>query len=52
MNVIDGSGKIYTSNNEYVIKKGDTFIIPAAMGMYKIRGNLEIIETNIVKGKR
>lgn len=52
MNVIDGSGKIYTSNNEYVLKKGDTFIIPATMGMYKINGNLEIIETSIVKEKK
>ncbi len=52
MNVVDGNGKIYTSNNEYVLKKGDTFIIPATMGIYRIKGKLEIIETSIVKEKK
>ena len=36
----------------YVLKKGDTFIIPATMGIYRIKGKLEIIETSIVKEKK
>ena len=51
MNVIKGSGKIYDSNNEYILNKGDTFIIPATMGKYKIIGNLEMIRTSLVKEK-
>lgn len=51
MNVIKGNGKIYNSNNEYILNKGDTFIIPATMGKYKIIGNLEMIRTSLVKEK-
>lgn len=51
MNVVKGKGKIYSSNNEYLLNKGDTFIIPATMGKYKIIGNLEIIRTSLVKEK-
>lgn len=51
MNVIEGNGKIYNSENEYILNKGDTFIIPATMGKYKIIGNLEIIRTSLVKEK-
>lgn len=51
MNVIEGNGKICNSNNEYVLKRGDTFIIPATMGKYQIVGNLEIIKTSLVKEK-
>lgn len=51
MNVIKGNGKIYNSNNEYILKRGDTFIIPATMGEYQIIGNLEIIRTSLVKEK-
>ena len=51
MNVIEGNGKIYNSSNEYVLKRGDTFIIPATMGEYQIVGNLKIIKTSLVKGK-
>lgn len=51
MNVIKGNGKIYDSNNEYILNKGDTFIIPATIGKYKIVGNLEIIRTSLVKEK-
>ena len=51
MNVIKGSGKIYDSNNEYILSKGDTFIIPATLGKYKIIGDLEIISTCLVKEK-
>ena len=51
INVIKGNGKIYNSNNEYILNKGDTFIIPATMGKYKIIGNLEMIKTSLVKEK-
>lgn len=51
MNVIKGYGKIYDSDNEYMLSKGDTFIIPATLGKYKIVGNLEIISTCLVKEK-
>ncbi len=51
MNVIKGNGKIYNSNNEYILNKGDTFIIPATMGKYKIIGDLKMIRTSLVKEK-
>lgn len=45
INIIDGKGKIYANNKEYKIKKGDSFIIPAKLGKYKIIGNITALKT-------
>ena len=47
INVIEGKGKIYLTENEYEIKKGDSFIIPAELGEYKICGNLSLLKSYI-----
>ena len=48
MNVIDGEGTIETRTNKYKIKKGDSFLIPANLGNYKIVGNIKLLKTYIV----
>lgn len=47
MNIIDGEGKITTKDKEYELKKGDTILIPAELGEYKIKGKLEILKSYI-----
>lgn len=39
VNIIDGKGSV----NEIEIKKGNSFIIPANMGKYEIRGNIKAL---------
>lgn len=45
INILDGEGRIYWNNKEHKIKKGDSFIIPANIGKYKISGNLIALKT-------
>lgn len=47
MNIIDGEGKIATKDKEYELKKGDTILISAKLGEYKIKGKLEILKSYI-----
>ncbi len=47
INVIEGTGRIETIEHQYEVKKGDTFLIPAKLGNYCIKGNLEILKTSI-----
>ena len=47
MNVLEGEGSIETNNKKYNIVKGDSFIIPATLGKFKINGNLKIINSYI-----
>ena len=47
ISITDGSGKIYYENKEINIKKGDSFIIPAKLGEYKIEGNIELLKSYI-----
>ena len=47
MNVIDGTGNIYTKSNKYEINKGDSFIIPATIGECKIVGKLSVLKSYI-----
>lgn len=44
---LNGEGILTTSNGILNIKKGDSFFIPAGLGEYSIKGNLEILETEI-----
>lgn len=48
INVIEGEGKIQISANEYKIKKGDSFIVPATLGQYIIKGKLQFLKSYIV----
>lgn len=42
---VDGSGRIYGSNYSYEISKGNSFLIPAALGKFTIEGNLTLLKT-------
>ena len=46
INIVDGNGVIKTINNNYEIKKGDSFLIPASLGNYEFIGKMTIIETS------
>lgn len=41
--VISGSGKLEADNNEYDLKKGDHFIIPAQISDWNITGDIQLI---------
>lgn len=42
---VDGKGVIIGHGFKYIILKGDSFLIPAALGDYKIAGELEILKS-------
>lgn len=45
---LEGSGKIFSKACSIVrFKKGDTFFIPAGLGLYRIEGSCTLIHTNI-----
>ncbi|MFT5873470.1 MAG: mannose-6-phosphate isomerase [Clostridium sp.] len=46
---VDGVGSIEGSNYNEEIKKGDSFLIPATLGEYVIKGNLELLISEPVK---
>ncbi len=43
INVVEGGGKVFSNNKEYVINCGDSFIIPAQLGKFKIDGKMIIL---------
>ena len=47
MNVIKGSGTLIVNSKEYVLNLGDSFIIPAKLGEYTIKGDIEILKSYI-----
>ncbi len=47
INVVDGYGKLIYANKEVEIKKGDSFIIPAQLGKYKIKGKITLLKSYI-----
>lgn len=47
MNILEGSGKIEARNKEYSLNKGDSFLISASLGEYKITGKMEILKSCI-----
>lgn len=47
MNVLEGQGRLKVQNKEYNIVKGDSFIIPAALGKFTFEGDLKIINSYI-----
>lgn len=44
---VDGSLEVESNNNKYHYKKGDTFLIPAALPTFSIRGNASVLEIYI-----
>ena len=48
MNVVNGEGNIETESENIRIKTGDSFLMPATLGEYKIKGKIEILKTCIV----
>ena len=46
-NVVDGNGKIIVNDKEYELSLGDSFIIPANLGEYKISGQIELLKSYI-----
>lgn len=47
ISIIEGTGKIICNNMEYPLEKGDSFIIPATLGKYTLKGNMKIIKVSI-----
>lgn len=47
INVVAGSGKIKTTCEEILIKKGDSFLIPASLGKYEVFGTIEFLRTHV-----
>jgi mannose-6-phosphate isomerase len=46
--VVEGEGVIETTTNKYEIKSGDSFLIPAALGKYKINGKIKFLKSYII----
>ncbi|MBV7272529.1 class I mannose-6-phosphate isomerase [Clostridiaceae bacterium UIB06] len=44
---VDGEGKIVSSGVSEAIKKGDSFLIPAALGEYEIKGKLKVLKSYV-----
>ena len=45
INIVDGEGKILVSENEYSLKRGDSFLVPATLGEYKVEGKMTVLKT-------
>lgn len=46
-NVVEGEGRIFENGKEYKLKLGDSFIIPATLGEYTIKGKLKLLKSYI-----
>ncbi len=47
INVVSGNGTLLANEKEYDIKPGDSFLIPAQLGKYKIYGKVELLKSFI-----
>lgn len=45
--IIEGDGNMISDSQEFKIRKGDSFFIPACYGSYTISGNISFILTNL-----
>lgn len=45
--IIEGNGKIVSDSQQFEVRKGDSFFIPAGYGSYTISGNVSLILTNL-----
>lgn len=48
INVIEGNGNIETPSHIYELQKGDSFLVPATLGEYKINGDMKLLKSFIV----
>lgn len=46
-NVVEGSGEVITNQTSNLIKKGDSFILPACIKQYELQGNMELLQSYI-----
>lgn len=44
---VEGNGVIYFDNGELDIKKGDSILIPANLGKYEFKGNMELLKSYV-----
>ena len=42
---VEGEGVIISEDSQEVIKKGDSFLIPATLGSYSVKGNVELVKS-------
>jgi mannose-6-phosphate isomerase len=53
--VVDGEGEIIYKDGSEKIKKGDSLMIPAALGSYEIKGNIKLLKSyvpNVYKAQK
>lgn len=48
MTVVEGTGCIITDSQKISIKKGESFLIPATLGKYRIEGKIQLLRSSIV----
>lgn len=48
INIVKGNCKLSTNSQQYELKKGDSFLIPATLGKYVIEGNVEFLKSYVV----
>jgi mannose-6-phosphate isomerase len=51
---VEGEGQIFYNNGNETIRKGDSLMIPAALGEYEIKGNIKLLKSyvpNMAKAK-
>ena len=48
MSVVKGNGYIEYKNKQHEIKAGDSFLIPATLGEYKITGDIQILKAYMI----
>jgi mannose-6-phosphate isomerase len=44
---VEGEGEILSKDNIVTIKKGDSILIPAALGKYEIRGTVKLLKSYV-----
>lgn len=47
MNVVKGNGSIEVKGKTYLLQMGDSFLIPASLGEYALKGNMEILKSYV-----
>lgn len=48
MTVVEGEGHIITGTQDILIKKGESFLIPATLGRYRIEGKIQLLRASMV----
>ncbi len=45
VNIVSGHGFVKYNDKQVELKKGDSFLIPATLGIYEFRGELEFLKS-------